>query len=90
MFRVKIFNPVPSFFLFRRLNFAFLAIVSSGSNFTSLSSSNGGIGGNSSSSKYKSIGNFSGVIYNLIIFFWAFLILSYCVLYISRSLSYKS
>ena len=51
MFGVKIVNPV--IFLFQRFNFALSAVVSSGSNFTFLSSSFGGIGGKSSSSSSK-------------------------------------
>ena len=42
-FGVKIFNPVPVFFLFRGFNFTLAAIVSSGSNFTFSLHSCGGI-----------------------------------------------
>ena len=73
-------------FLFRGFNFARSAINSSGSNFTSPSSSNGTIGGNSSSSKSRV--KFSYLFRTLILFCTSSAGLSHWVVYhiILRSL----
>ena len=92
LYGVKIFNPVPVFFLFGGFNFTLSAKVSSGSDFTSSSPSSAGSDGksSSSSSKYKSIGKISGISWTFIFFFLAFVNLSFWVSYIFRSLFYNS
>ena len=66
---VKVLNLVPIIFLFWGFNFFLAAIVSSGSNFTSLSLSSTGVGGKLSSSKCKSIAKFSGTFGTFLLFF---------------------
>ena len=74
LFGVEIFNSVAVIF-FRGFNFILSVIVSSGSNFTSFSSSAGGIGCQSSSSKSRI--NISGLFITLKLFFESSQSLSY-------------
>ena len=71
MFGVKIFNPVPVFFLFWGFNFTLSAIVSfdSDSDVTSWSPSIGGGVGKSSAAKSRV--KFSGLFRTFIFFFWS-------------------
>ena len=85
--RFNIYNPVSWFFLFQGFNFILSVIVSFGSYLKSSSSSS--IHSQSSSSKYKSRANFSGLFWTFIFYFRTFINLSYWVVYTFRSLSYN-
>ena len=79
LFRFKMFYLVPVAFLFLS------AIVFFGSNSTSSSPSNASISGKSSSSKCKLVGQFSDAYWIFMLFFWAFVSVSFWTLYIFRS-----